>query len=53
MEFFVALVNGGRLQSNNFKDLHLRCSDGFGYIPVKQSLGLIKNIKIDLFFHII
>ena len=33
------------------KDLNLRwCCDGFRYIPVKQLLGLIKNIKIDVYF---
>ena len=32
------------------KDLHLSCCDGFRYVPVKQLLGLIKKIRIDLFF---
>ena len=43
MKFFVTLVD--RLRAANYSSL---CWGGFRYVPVKQLLGLIMNIKIEL-----
>ena len=48
MEAFVTLVDGCRPQLKYHKDLHLKCCDGFRYVPVKELLKLIKNIKMYL-----